>query len=1006
MIPQTLKLENFMAYSEAELDFRSFRIACLAGHNGAGKSTILDALTWSLFDEARARDSEDLIRVGASEMRVELSFLLEGREYRVIRSRKRKGKGKASGKTSLEFQVLAESGYRSLSGKKIQETQSIIEQTLKMNYGLFVNSSFILQGRADAFTTATPAERKQVLADILQLEAYEKIRLEAQEQRRELRNRENLLRGANHRLEEDLEAESHLSAHLLDSRAHRAEQLALLASLETEATGLEAAREQQRQLQAEQNGSLARQADWQQRRAQLQTQLQTQTTQAETLQRWLDRTAEIEAAHARLLDAEARMQALEADFAEYLARESADQQLRQRLERRQHQFSLALQQAEHSRQSLQRQWQDLDTLLSDAPRIEAAQLQWQQAQTEFDRLQALQTHWQSLDKRLAHLRQQRESQSRQASLQLQQLSRQREELESQIATEPALTAEAESLALTLAELQQKQTRLEGVQARGLELRHEQENLQREDHKLGEKLAELEARRQRLQAHKDTVCPLCERLLTAADLDLLLAKYADETRGCQAERLALQPQIHQLEREIHKMRSEYQHLFRELKPRDSLQTRAGSLRASLDQIHAAKSRASALQAEHQALAQENQTRLQALDTSLTETQSELSTLAFAPEALSAAQSELRQWQWVPARSEDLAKARTAAPALRQALADAQAELDRLQIELTAFEAEKAAELAQSGAALAELAEVPAQRRALQQELAGLAQAREKHAKLQEAKIRHEGLLAQQGENRQQLQACRDALSLLEQELAGLREQLAQLAPQLAQSEQLQQRIQSLRETDKQLHAEIYSLEKELETLLQRKAELEAQQKQLAEVLYEIQLYEVLEESFGKNGLQAVLIENALPEIEQIANDMLAGMSEGRMHIKLQTLKSLKSRDRLAETLDILISDELGTRAYETFSTGEAFRVNFALRLAISKLLARRAGSRLQTLVIDEGFGSQDAQGKTRLIEAINTVAADFATILVITHVDDLKALFPCRIEIHKEAGGSKLKVLHV
>ncbi len=45
----------------------------------------------------------------------------------------------------------------------------------------------------------------------------------------------------------------------------------------------------------------------------------------------------------------------------------------------------------------------------------------------------------------------------------------------------------------------------------------------------------------------------------------------------------------------------------------------------------------------------------------------------------------------------------------------------------------------------------------------------------------------------------------------------------------------------------------------------------------------------------------------------------------------------------------------FSGGEAFRVNFAIRLALSEVLAQRAGARLQTLVIDEGFGSQDALG---------------------------------------------------
>jgi exonuclease SbcC len=94
----------------------------------------------------------------------------------------------------------------------------------------------------------------------------------------------------------------------------------------------------------------------------------------------------------------------------------------------------------------------------------------------------------------------------------------------------------------------------------------------------------------------------------------------------------------------------------------------------------------------------------------------------------------------------------------------------------------------------------------------------------------------------------------------------------------------------------------------------------------------------------------------------------------------------------------------FSGGEAFRVNFAIRLALSEVLAQRAGARLQTLVIDEGFGSQDTQGRQRLIEAINLVRHDFAKILVITHIDELKDAFPSRIEVEKTANGSTVSVM--
>jgi exonuclease SbcC len=119
---------------------------------------------------------------------------------------------------------------------------------------------------------------------------------------------------------------------------------------------------------------------------------------------------------------------------------------------------------------------------------------------------------------------------------------------------------------------------------------------------------------------------------------------------------------------------------------------------------------------------------------------------------------------------------------------------------------------------------------------------------------------------------------------------------------------------------------------------------------------------------------------------------------------KRRDDLKETLDIQISDSAGVRDYEMYSGGEAFRVNFAIRLALSEVLAQRAGARLQSLVIDEGFGSQDALGRQRLIEAINMVKPDFELILVITHIEELKDAFPTRIEVEKTPQGSDLRVV--
>lgn len=195
---------------------------------------------------------------------------------------------------------------------------------------------------------------------------------------------------------------------------------------------------------------------------------------------------------------------------------------------------------------------------------------------------------------------------------------------------------------------------------------------------------------------------------------------------------------------------------------------------------------------------------------------------------------------------------------------------------------------------------------------------------------------------------------------------------------------------------------LENQKARKAEYDSQRDGLN---LQIAYHKTLERAFGKDGVPALLIEQALPQIEQKANDLLERLSDGHMSIRFVTQAEFKDkkRDDLKETLDIQISDSAGMRNYEMYSGGEAFRVNFAIRLALSEMLAQRKGARLQTLVIDEGFGSQDSSGRQRLIEAINTVKNDFAKILIITHLDELKDAFPNRIEIEKNERGSSIRV---
>ena len=280
---------------------------------------------------------------------------------------------------------------------------------------------------------------------------------------------------------------------------------------------------------------------------------------------------------------------------------------------------------------------------------------------------------------------------------------------------------------------------------------------------------------------------------------------------------------------------------------------------------------------------------------------------------------------------------------------------------------------------------------------------------------------------QLEIARASLNPLGREIENIKLQLADAQNEARKSEEehrlaeekYQKAMEGLPDI-RQVEAELFRIQEEenqvrmqvggaiqsvevLKTLQDRKKELARQRD---EMMLKISRLKTLERAFGKDGVPALLIEQALPEIESHANEILDRLSAGNMSVRFVTQKDYKDkkRDDKRETLEIEINDAAGSRAYELFSGGEAFRVNFAIRLALSRVLARRAGARLQTLVIDEGFGSQDTIGRQRLVEAINLVRDDFEKILVITHLEELKDVFPARIEVEKTNRGSRVSVL--
>ncbi len=858
MIPVKLKIEGFLSYRKpVELDFTGFDLACISGQNGAGKSSVLDAITWALFGQARKRD-ESVInnnpQVEAAE--VTLDFDYEGNRYRVMRTNPR---GKTS---SVEFFIRAnipgeEGRWKPLTERTLRETDSKIENTLRMDFETFTNASFFLQGKADQFATARPAERKRILSNILGLEVWESYRETAGMRRREVEKDVKALDG---RLAE-IQAE-------LDEGPERKKHLA---ALKERLEGLE----EQRKSQAKILESVQR----------LHASLEEQRKLVETLRSQLESTRQDQN---RILET---------------------------LEERQKEKSGYLE------------------TLAEADAVEKAYQDWQQAREELSNMEEL-----------AEAYRQHEA-LRQGPLQTihaeeARLQQEKKTLEAQKSEITQALAEVEGLQAQISDAQaaikNAQRKIERREALDEEIRQRQEmfaNAKAENPRLADEGKKLTNRIDQLKGTEEAECPVCGQPLTQEHRAGLLDQLNDELESMREKYRVNSDLLQNFETELQKLGAE----LANLKSADR------ELREANQKVDQISNKLASLEENRKSWESEGAPRLEEV-------------------------------------SEVLAKALFALEA-RQQLDAIKLDMESLGYDLKAHE---------------KLRQAEKEGRKAEQDLLEIKQAR---ASLVPVEREIDDLINQESEKSGLIKKQSNAFEDAAAKMAATEVEF----PDLKKEEN---DFYDIQEKENILRREVGGAEQQVNALRdqeKRKAELLEERENLTLHIADLKQ---LERAFGKDGIPALLIEQALPEIEETANNLLSRLTNGRMSLRFETQREYKdaSREDQKETLDLVISDSVGVRDYEMYSGGEAFRVNFAIRLALSEILARRAGARLQTLVIDEGFGSQDAQGRQRLVEAINLVRGDFEKILVITHLEELKEAFPTRIEVEKTLEGSVLQVI--
>ncbi|WP_204139430.1 AAA family ATPase [Halomicronema sp. CCY15110] len=998
MIPKQLTLRNFLSYRAATLNFEGLQVACVSGPNGSGKSSLLEAIAWAVWGHSRTVAEDDVIHLGTLEAQVDLTFEHQQQLYRVVRSRRRNQGG------SLEFQVQTEPGWRPLTQRGMRATQQLICQTLRLDYETFVNSAYLRQGRADEFMLKRPSERKQILADLLKLGQYDDLADKAKDRAREAKATLALLETS----------VANLAAQVQQRGAIAQEAQHIEACLVAIQQAYEQDHAQQQQLEQQQH----------QRQSLVQSQLlleqqlshrhaETQRLAAETAKvtaQWQDVAAvlaqadEIAAGLAQLQDLETQDEVFSAKFQQQQALQTERDRHYQAHQTQVQQLQTQRQQQLHERDRLAQQLAELEPILQKQAAVQDALVALTQARDRRQHLDQVQLQVSPLRQRQQTLQRQLDQTQAELTARLTALANSEFQLQQQQAQQPQLQQAVLAVGHTLEDLTAKRAYQEKVREKGIERRHFMERLQAEQRSYEVQLGQIEQKLQLLQ-QPDAACPVCDRPLDQHNWDDVLQKHQTEREELQREIWVIREQLAVSEREIQVLRQEYRELEEELASYGHILEQRGSLMAQLGSSESVAQQLAALGQERSHLERCLQERdyAQDLQAELQQIEAQLVQLAYDERDHALARGQVDRLRWAEIRQAEI----------RQA--------ERQQAQLLERQPQLAAAIAALDAEIAALKESDTVQAIIQldDQLAALGYRLDQHqtlrTQLKEAQgwRLHDQQLRQAQQRQPQLQQQLAALTEQRQQVAqqqtDLTTQLQVLTVQLQQSPDVQAQIQQVqqRQRDRQHQreqhlAQLGALRQQLIQFDQLQDQLTQHQQDLSQARRCHRVHQELATAFGRNGLQALLIEHLLPQLEAETNHLLGRLSAHQLHVQFLTQRAGRSRQgKLIDTLDIVIADAQGTRPYETYSGGEAFRVNFAIRLALARLLAQRSGTPLRTLIIDEGFGTQDREGCDRLIGAINAIAADFACILAVTHIPHFREAFETRIDVCKTPDGSQL-----
>lgn len=176
-----IKISNFLSHKDTEISFKENTKVSIEGKSGSGKSSIVEAIIWTLYGKARV-ENKNIIKRGAKFATVVLELSDENNSYRIERS------VTMAGKHSLDVGEKKAKAYMPMKHIGLRDAQEWIEKSfLKSSYSLFINSVAYPQDNQESFVKQTASKRKELLLEIANIENYDDLYEKAKNKLDEIR---------------------------------------------------------------------------------------------------------------------------------------------------------------------------------------------------------------------------------------------------------------------------------------------------------------------------------------------------------------------------------------------------------------------------------------------------------------------------------------------------------------------------------------------------------------------------------------------------------------------------------------------------------------------------------------------------------------------------------------------------------------------------------------------------------------------------------------------------